>query len=188
MSTPATLVAPTRAGVFKRATVRETAVLLAVAWFVPFAVHLAPWSGARPLGAYLLPMFWATFVAVYFFGARIGVVVGLFAPVINLLVTGLPAWKFLSVMSCELVLFAIVGAWAVRRLPRLVLIAPLCYVAAKIASTALQAATGVFGDIGAPLSFFGRSLVGGLAGLVVLSAINAALVWFYPKSSSAVEA
>ena len=50
----------------RKAGLRETAALLFVAWLVPFAVHLVPWSGDRPLGAYLLPMFWTAFVAVYF--------------------------------------------------------------------------------------------------------------------------
>ena len=168
--------------VFKKAGVKETAALLALAWVIPFAIHLAPWAGARPLGAYLLPMFWATFVAVYFFGAGIGVVTGLFAPAINLFVTGLPAWKFFGVLSFELVAFALVTAWAVGRAPRFVLLAPLGYVVAKLASTGLQAATAAFGDIGAPGDFFMRSLVGGLAGLVVLAAINAGLAWFYPKA------
>ena len=185
MSTHAATVSATGATRFKKATARETAVLLAVAWFVPFAVHLAPWSGARPLGAYLLPMFWATFVAAYFYGARIGVIVGLFAPAINLLVTGLPAWKFLAVMSCELVAFALLATWAIRCVPRFFLIAPLAYVVAKLFSTGLQAATGVFGDIGAPGAFLLRSLGGGIAGLVVLGAINAALAWFYPKAGRA---
>ena len=169
--------------VFKKAGMKETTVLLALAWLIPFAIHLAPWSGARPLGAYLLPMFWATFVAAYFFGARLGLIVGLFGPAVNLLVTGLPAWKFLSVMSFELVVFALVTAWAVRRLPKFVLAAPLAYVLAKLASTGLQAVTTVFGDIGAPGDFLVRSLVGGIAGLVVLAAINAALGWFYPKTA-----
>ena len=173
--------APTSA-VFKKAGVKETAVLLALAWVIPFAVHLAPWAGARPLGAYLLPMFWATLVAAYFYGAGIAVIVGLFAPAINLLVTGLPAWKFFGVLSFELVVFALVTAWAVRRAPRFVLIAPLGYVVAKIGSTGLQAATAAFGDIGTPGQFFVRSLVGGLAGLVMLAAINAGLAWFYPKA------
>lgn len=169
--------------VFKKAGVKETTVLLALAWLIPLAIHLAPWSGARPLGAYLLPMFWATFVAVYFYGAGLGVVVGLFAPAINLLVTGLPAWKFLSVLSFELTVFALVTAWAVRRAPRFVLAAPLGYVVAKLGSTGLQAATAAFGDIGAPGDFFVRSLIGGVAGLGVLAAINAGLAWCYPKAA-----
>src|SRR4051812_38931439 len=81
-------------GFFRRAGIGETVVLLALAWLIPFAVHLVPWSGLRPLGAYLLPMFWTAFVALYFFGPGLGLMVGLFAPVLNLLVTGLPAWKF----------------------------------------------------------------------------------------------
>lgn len=167
---------------FKPAGVRDTVVLLAVAWLVPFAVHLAPWSGERPLGAHLLPMFWATLVAAYLFGARLGVIVGLFAPVVNLLFTGLPAWKFLSVLSVELTIFALLVAAGARRWPRFWALAPLAYLAAKVVTTALQAAVGIFGDIGAPLAFFTRSVAGGAAGLVVLLAIYAALVRMYPKN------
>ncbi len=168
--------------VFKKATARETAALLAIAWFVPFAVHLVPWAGARPLGAHLLPMFWMTFVAVYFYGVRTGIIVGLFAPAINLLATGLPAWKFIATMSAELVLFALVAAWGVRRFPRLVLIAPLAYVAAKLAVTGAQLAIGSVAGVEAAGAALGRAFVGGLAGLVILGAINAALGWFYPKT------
>jgi hypothetical protein len=169
--------------VFRKAGMKETAVLLALAWFIPFAIHLAPWAGERPLGAYLIPMFWAAFVAVYLYGVTVGIVVGLFAPVLNLLVTGLPAWKFLSVLSFELVAFVLITAWAVRRAWIFILVAPLGYVLAKVASTGLQAATSAFGDIGQPAQFFMRSVSGSAAGLVVLTAINAALVWFYPKDA-----
>ena len=74
----------TAAPAFKKAGLRETAVLLALAWLVPFAIHLVPWSGGRPLGAYLLPVFWTMLVAVYFYGPVSGLLVGLFAPVLNL--------------------------------------------------------------------------------------------------------
>ena len=165
--------------VFKRAGVGEIAVLLGVAWLVPFAVHLVPWSGDRPLGVYLLPMFWATFVAVYFYGGRIGLLVGLFAPAVNLLVTGLPAWQMASVMGVELAVFALVTGWAVRHRWQWVLLAPLGYMVARMASLAVQAATA--DDIGAPGAAWVNSLIRGFAGLVVLAAVNAALVWFYPK-------
>lgn len=185
MSTPAAIAIRTAPQCFKRATARETAVLLAVAWLVPFAVHLAPWSGVRPLGAYVLPMFWTTLVASYFFGARVGVIVGVFAPIINLLVTGLPALAFAATMSVELAVFAVAVAAGVRRWPRFVLIAPAAYVAGRLASTALLGATGAFADFDAAVGFVTRALSGGVAGLVVLSALHAALVWFYPKSGHA---
>ncbi|MDB6126595.1 MAG: hypothetical protein JWM35_491 [Verrucomicrobia bacterium] len=168
---------------FRKITGLETVALLAIAWLIPFMVHVAPWSGPRPLGAYLLPMFWATFVAVYFFGIGPALLTALFAPAINLVVTGLPAWKFLSVVSFELVIFACVLTWAVRRAPRFWLLAPLGYLVAKTASTLLQAATPVFGNIGAPAAFFVSSIVGVVAGLVILAAINFALVKFYPKDA-----
>ena len=167
--------------VFKKITVREAAILLFIAWLIPFLVHLAPWAGARPLGAYLLPMFWATFIAVYFYGLGAGLLTGLFAPAVNLLVTGLPAWKFLSVMSLELVIIAVVTAWALRLAPRFWLLAPLGYLVAKTGSTLLQSATLVFGDIGAPARFFATSLAGGAVGLAVLAIINFMLVRIYPK-------
>ncbi len=182
---PMNSIATPSAGVFRKITVRETAVLLIVAWLVPFLVHLLPWTGERPLGAYLLPMFWATFVAVYLYGAGAGLLTGLFGPAVNLLLTGLPAWKFLSVLSFELALFAAGLAVAVRLLPRFWLLAPLGYLGAKTASTLLQSLTPVFGAIGAPLHFFAMSIAGGAAGLVVLAAINFALVRLYPKPVSA---
>lgn len=153
-------------------------MLLAVAWFVPFAVHLAPWSGVRPLGAYLLPMFWTTFVAAYFYGPKVGALTGLFTPAVNLLVTGLPAWRFLSVMSAELVVFALMSVWAVRRFPRFFLLAPIVCVLVVLISTATQ----MVATAGTSGVQWGQLIVDGLAGLTVLSAINAALVGFYPKA------
>jgi len=172
------------AGVFRQPTVRDAALLLALAWFIPFAVHLAPWSGARPLGVYLLPMFWATFVAVYFHGAAAGLLTGLFAPAVNLAVTGLPAWKFVGPASLELVVFALATTWAVRRAPRLWLLAPLGYLVAKTGAALLLSAAAVVGDPGAPARFLSHAVVTGAAGLVVLALINAALVKFFPKAAA----
>jgi hypothetical protein len=171
-------------GVFKRAGVKETAVLLAVAWLIPFLVHVLPWSGARPLGAYLMPMFWATFVGVYFYGLRVGLLTGLFAPAVNLAVTGLPALQFLSVLAFELSVFAVVAWLLVRRVPGLWLTAPLGYVVAKTVSSTVQWAIVPFGDLGEPFRFFLGSLQGGLAGLAVLAVINVALTRFFPKTEA----
>jgi len=172
------------AGVFRRPTVRDAALLLALAWFVPFAVHLAPWSGVRPLGVYLLPMFWATFVAVYFHGAALGLLTGLFAPAVNLVVTGLPAWKFVGPASLELAVFALATTWAVRRAPRFWLLAPLGYLVAKAGAALLLAPVNVVGEAGAPGRFFSHAVVTGATGLIVLALINAALVRFFPKTAA----
>lgn len=171
------------AGVFRKLTVRDAAWLLALAWLIPFLVHLAPWAGARPLGAYLLPVFWATFIAVYFFGATAGLLTGLFTPALNLLLTGLPAWKSFGVISLELVVFVLATTWMVRRAPRAWLWAPLGYFAAKTVAALLLAAPANFGSVEATTHFFSHLVAGGAVGLVVLALINAALVKFYPKTA-----
>lgn len=167
---------------FKKAGARETAALLVVSWLIPFLVHMVPWSGERPLGAHLLPMFWATFVAVYFYGAAIGALVGLFAPAVNLILTGFPAWKFFGGMSLELLVFALVSAWAIRRAPRLMFIAPLGYIFAKLIAAVVLLLINSPVDWAASGASFLRSLAGSAAGLAVLLAIDGGLVWFYPKS------
>ncbi len=168
--------------VFKRAGVKETTVLLVVAWLIPFVVHLLPWNGERPLGAHLLPMFWVAFVAVYLHGLRVGLLVGLFAPVLNLMLTGLPALRWMSVLGFELIVFAVLAWWIVRRAPLFWLIAPMGYLAAKTASSLLQYVATPSGEIGTPLVFFLESLRSGLPGLGILTAINLVLVLLYPKS------
>jgi hypothetical protein len=181
---PTSITATPAADVFKRAGVRDTVILLALAWAVPFLVHLLPWSGPRPLGVYLLPMFWTAFVATYFFGNVIGLAVGLFAPAMNLVVTGLPAGKYAAEATLELTVFAFATAWAVGRAPRFFLAAPLGYIVARLAWAEWLALTDTsvqFDDLATAGRTVLRSLVNGAAGLVVLAAINLALVWFYPK-------
>ena len=181
------LATPSVSGVFRKVTAREATVLLAIAWLIPFLVHLAPWGGARPLGAYLLPIFWATFVAVYFYGAGAGLLTGLFAPAVNLLVTGLPDWKSFGVAGVEVVIFVLFATWLVRRAPRGWWWAPLGYLAARIGAALLLSAPATFGSLNAAASFLEHVLVGGVAGLVVLALINLSLVKYYPKATGPTE-
>ena len=170
------------AGTFKPLTFREAAVLLALAWLVPFLVHLVPWAGARPLGAYLLPAFWATFVALYFYGATAGLLTGLVVPAINLAVTGLPAWRSFGNTAVEVVVFVLAATWAVRRAPRVWLWAPLAYVAAKMVASLTVAYAVTVARPDAASYFFTHLVTGSGAGLAVLLLINAALAKFYPKA------
>lgn len=163
---------------------RDAVLLLAMAWLVPFLIHLVPWSNPRPLGAYLLPVFWTAFVAVYFFGIGAGLLTGLFMPALNLLMTGLPAWNFFGRMSLELVLFVLATAWAIRSAPRFWLWAPVGYFVAKTVSALLLSAAEIIGRPDAAGYFFAHMLVGSGAGLIVLALINGALVKFYPKTTN----
>jgi hypothetical protein len=165
---------------FRKANVREIAALLAIAWVVPLLVHLAPWAGDRPLGAHLLPMFWAPFVAAYLYGGFVGAGVGLFAPAVNLAFAGFAGFGLIGPLAAEIVVFALLAGWAIRRAPRFLLVAPLACVLAK---GVVMLASGIFGaGLAATANLLAPSLAVGLAGLVVLAALNAALVWLHPKS------
>jgi len=167
----------------RKAGWRETSVFMALAWLVPFLVHLIPWSGPRPLGVYLLPLFWTSFVALYLYGVRIGLIVALTAPAINLLTTGRPAAAALGLNSLELTVFVLVAGWAVRRRPKLDVTAPLAYLPAKAVSVLLVAAIpAVFHESRPLLSHFVTSLISAVPGLGVLLLLNLLLVALVPPS------
>lgn len=169
---------------FHRPTVRATALLLLAAWVVPFVVHLIPWTGERPIGAYLLPMFWTTLVATFLYGSRLGAVVGVFVPLLNIILTGLPDMVRLGSTVTELVVFAVVTALLVKRFPRLWLAAPLAYVIAKLFAAAVVALRSSDAAGLAPAKL-GASLTRASAGLAVLLAINFVLVRLRTKSEAA---
>jgi hypothetical protein len=166
--------------VFQKPAVRPAVLLLAIAWAIPFVLHMAPWGGAAPLGAFLLPMFWAAFIAVYLYGLGIGLAVGLFSPFLNLVMTGLPVAAGQRTMMFELAVFVILSWLALRR-PRwrkFWLLAPLAFIAAHACAkcAVLVTGTSVFGNTNAPswASFTG-AITTGAPGLLVLALINYAL-------------
>lgn len=159
--------------------VHVNALTLAIALAMPVLIHMAPWGGGVPLGAVLLPMFWAAFVAVYLYGAWAGLLVALFGPILNRFLTQFPELRLNTVMTFELAVF-VVFSWLVLRKPRgrkFWLLAPLAYVVAKACSSGLRAVGVEFlGSIGPGMEFFMRSVTNGAPGLVVLAVINFALV------------
>lgn len=165
-----------------RAHWRETTVLLAVAGLLPFLVHLLPWPGHRPLGVYVLPVFWTTFIAVYFRGAVLGLLVGLVTPVINLLLTGLPVSTAIGSMSLEIAFFVLAAAWLAGRWPGFRFTAPLAWVVGKGLAITIQYFIPAFAETEFPWQHLARSTQNGLAGLAVLVAINLLLVKLYPKT------
>lgn len=166
-----------------RASWRETLVLMAIAWLVPFLVHLIPWSGSLPLGVHLLPAFWTAFVAVYLYGAGIGVLVALVVPAVNTLTTGLPVSGRVLAMSVELVAYVGLVALALRRWPSLRLIAPLAWLPAYAIALAAQWVVPAFGPAGNPFAHYAGTLANVWPGLLVLLALNAVLVRLLPKDA-----
>lgn len=163
---------------------RETTVLLVVAWLVPVLVHLIPWAGPRPLGVYVLPVFWTTLVAVYFHGGLIGLAVGLVTPLVNLALTGLPAARMTGLMGLEIAGFVFALALLVRRWPGFWAGAPLAWIAGKALAILVQWAVPAFEYHRNPFEHLAGSTQNGLAGLGVLLVIHLLLAQFYPKTDS----
>lgn len=163
---------------------REGALLVALAWLVPFLVHLVPWNGPRMLGVYLLPIFWTTFITVYFYGALPGLAIGLVAPLMNLALTGQPALRSAGMMGLEVALFVAVAAVLVARWPAFWGVAPLAWIAAKAGAIAVQFLVPIFDYSDQPFQHLIRSTQNGLVGLGMLAAINWLLAAFYPKTDA----
>ncbi len=165
---------------FRRPSIRDAAVLFVMATAAPLLVHLLPSWDSAPLGAHLLPMFWVTFVAAYFYGGSVGVLTGLATPLINHLLTAHPAWGMVGVLGSELAVFALVSAWIVRRSLHAWFAAPLAAVIAMVSCAALQAVLPAFGPASA-VRFLTGALAAGFPGIVLLGGINWFLVKIRPK-------
>ena len=151
-------------------------MLLVAAWLVPFLVHLVPWHGERPLGVYLLPVFWTTLVAVRVYGIGFALVVGLVTPLVNLALTGLPAAARIGPMALEVVGFVLVAGWLARKAPRFFLAAPAAYATGKALAIGVQWAVPAFDYTRDPAAHLLASLQNGLAGLVILTLLNLGLM------------
>ena len=83
-------------------------VTLGFMWLFPFLVHLIPVSGTVPIGARLLPIFYAPLLAAWLFHPIVGLASSLLMPFINHAFTGMPTFNVAVMTSIELSVFSIV--------------------------------------------------------------------------------
>jgi hypothetical protein len=140
---------------------------VAAALLLPLLFHLLPASGGVPLGARLLPIFYAPFLAAIFFGPVVALVAALGAPTLNHLLTGRPASEMVGLLTLELLLFVGLILVARARWPRSPIIAPAAYLLAHFLAGAV---------LGLPWETSAASLYRALPGVAVLLALNVAVV------------
>lgn len=131
-----------------------TGVGLATALVLPYVVHLVPVDGGPPLGARLLPIFFASLVLALRGAAGPALAVAVASPTLNHYVTGMPAGPMWPTLQVELAVFALLVLAAVRFAPRAAAwLAPAAYLVAKLAAALVLASTPpTFAAIGATLS------------------------------------
>lgn len=148
-------------------------ILLFAAWVLPFLIHLIPPYQGIPMGAFLLPMFYIPFIAVFFFRLPIGLAVAACAPILNYLISGSPNWEFMAILSFELILFT-VFAFLLLQSTGLWVAAPVAYLFAKIISSTFLVFVPLLQV--SPMDFFVNSLTNAAPGILLLFILNWVLI------------
>jgi hypothetical protein len=150
-----------------------TLLTLGLMWLIPFLVHLIPFSDAVPLGARLLPIFYAPLLAAWLFHPLVSLISSLLMPFINYALTGMPVFNVAVMLSVELSIFSLVLVASRTRRARLPWLAPLAVVLGKAVSSLLLF---IFPFVPlSPWAYFSASVMNALPGLLVLLALHFAL-------------
>lgn len=146
----------------------QTILVLVLTIVTPMVIHLIPLSGPVPAGARVLPMFYAPLAGVLLLGWRVGFLAGVLAPVVNHLITGMPVWELVWLLSLELGIFTS-WVWLLAKNRALIWVSgPLAYVLTKCISAPM---IGLFQDT-TPWTFWAGSIVNALPGLVILTVLT----------------
>jgi hypothetical protein len=147
---------------------------LAVALALPFIVHIIGPVGGVPLGARLLPIFIAPLLAVVLFNAPVAVAASLLAPVLNHLIIGSPTQPITILVTVELTVFAVVVSLLHMRWPNFWAAAPVGYLLGMVAAMIVLFITPIIPA--PPFTWFTNSIVTAIPGIVILLAINFAVL------------
>lgn len=109
-----------------------TALTLTGMVLLPISVHLIPFSGLQPLGAYLLPMFVAPLVAAFYVSPLGLFLAAILAPIINNALTGMPQVPMLYFVTSELILFSMIVFWIVQKEKTFFGFSALAFLVAKL--------------------------------------------------------
>ncbi len=144
-------------------------------WLLPLLVHLLPFTGPVPVGARLLPIFYAPLLAAWLFHPAVGLLAGLVMPFINHVFTGMPTLPMTVLLSLELVIFCLVLLFNRKYWPNLPL-APLAFIAAKGSSAILLVFVALVPA--SPWAYLVSSVQNALPGLLILLVLHLALLRF----------
>ncbi|MEM7734304.1 MAG: hypothetical protein AAF267_00815 [Deinococcota bacterium] len=147
-----------------------TIVTIAAMMLLPLLVHSLPVQGA-PMGARLLPIFFAPLVAIYLVHPAVALIASLVTPYLNHVLIGNPPQPLMLTLTSELVIFSLI-CWGLKRF-KLRFVAPFAYVVAKTLTLIFYKTTQLTST--APWNNYLPSLQLALPGLVLLLVINLAL-------------
>lgn len=153
----------------------EIIVAFCLSVLLPFLVHLLPAAGV-PLGARLLPIFFAPLLAIFFAHPVVAIVVALFAPLANYALIGMPAQQMVVLLTIELVVFVLIAYGLHQRFPKLFVLGPVAYIGAKAIAALVLLVVPIMPI--PPAQYFSNGLITALPGLAILLLLTVAGIQF----------
>ncbi len=153
----------------KRLQVKEITILIAASVFLQFIIHLIPAANGVPLGAILLPMFYAPLIAVMFYKFRTALAVTAFVPILNYLITGNPRLETVPLLTFEVLLFVLMLT-AFLKYNKLNKVGALISILSAI--VVMPLIFGIFGNSGFSASHILISLKNAFPGMIIIVLLN----------------
>ncbi|MDH5598079.1 MAG: hypothetical protein OEY34_03080 [Cyclobacteriaceae bacterium] len=163
-------------GLLKRLQIGATIGTIVATICLPILIHLIPFEGSIPLGAILLPVFYAPLFAVYKYKYHVAIITSVIAPWLNHLITGFPAKPLLSVITIELFVFTLILIFLRNQKGIRWFAGPLVYIITKTISGSLIYLFPAILEGGIPLNYGINSISNATPGILVLLGINILVV------------
>jgi hypothetical protein len=173
-----------RPNLFDRLEITWIALFLALAFLAPYVVHFIPSWDDSPIGAKLLPIFYAPLIAALTRKAHVSIVVAVMAPWMNHVLIGMPSLFMAVIMTVELVIFSILVERLARKYKGSFWLGPVSYLLAKPVSLVILLLLPGFLSGTPSLTRFAMSLVNAWPGLAILALLSYYIPRKYPPGAA----
>ena len=159
-------------------------MFLALAFLAPYVVHFIPSWDDSPIGAKLLPIFYAPLIAALTRKAHVSIVVALMAPWLNHVLIGMPSVPMAIILTVELLIFSVVAERLARKHRGRAWLGPVGYLLAKPVSLLVLLAVPGFLDGTPSVMQFARGVVNAWPGLGILALLSYYVPKRFPPSAA----
>lgn len=176
--------ATARPNIFQRLEVSWIAGFLALAFLAPYVVHFIPSWDDSPIGAKLLPIFYAPLIAALTRKAHVSIVVALMAPWLNHVLIGMPSVPMAIILTVELLIFSTVAERLARNHKGRAWLGPVSYLLAKPVSLVILLLMPGFLTGTPSLTRFAMGVVNAWPGLAILALLSYYVPRKYPPDAA----
>ena len=147
------------------------AIVLSLTMGLPILFNLLPTFDSTPLGARILPMFFAPLIASLIYRPHVGLLAALCAPLINYSITAKPASDIFLILTIELVVFTFASIVLKKYGVSAIIHVFLSYLIAKLFCLICILYLPFHIFVGIAMDYFISSSMVGVPGLVIMTLI-----------------